>query len=301
MKSIYCLVFFFFIYSFISAQDSKPIVKQNPVIKQPIKNSNSTLKIITVENADQFVDAIGPNRTIQIKGGPIYLANITQRKSGKYYKLNEGDDGFELEIINVDNLRIVGVGNKPVGIITKPSYGNVIIFDNCNDIIIENINAGHGPEKGHCEGGVFLIRNSNNFTINKSIMYGSGAEGITAYQVTGLKCNNSIIKECTRSIMSFDFCNEIEFNNCKFIDNENNNLILLTECMNIQYNTCSFSNNLSTWGDYFFYTSKSLSIVLKDCLLNNNTATYFCNTEKSLELINTKFENNSFKKGLYKE
>lgn len=266
---------------------------------------NAQTKIITVDTPDEFVDAIGSDRTIQLKGSTIYLSNVSQDKQGTNYKFVEEYDGHELTIFGVNNLKIIGLGDKPVKIITKPVYGDVIVFENCNNITIENVDAGHGPEKGSCSGGVFNISNSKNFTINKSIMYGSGTEGITASNVTGLKCNNSIIKGCTNSIMTLDRCNDFEFNTCEFTDNKEFDLINISNCISVKFDSCSFTNNQTGTDDYsdyaIFNVSQSMSIVLKDCMIVSNLTAYFCKKANTIELTNTKLENNSFKKGNFKE
>ena len=266
---------------------------------------NAQTRIITVDTPDEFVDAIGSDRTIQLKGSTIYLSNVSQDKQGANYKFIEEYDGHELTIFGVNNLKIIGLGDKPVKIITKPVYGDVIVFENCNNITIENVDAGHGPEKGGCTGGVFNISNSKNFTINKSIMYGSGMEGITASNVTGLKCNNSIIKGCTSSIMTLDGCNDFEFNTCEFTDNKEFDLINISNCISVKFDSCSFTNNQTGTDDFsdyaIFNVSQSMSIVLKDCMILNNLTAYFCKKANTIELTNTKLENNSFKKGNFKE
>lgn len=266
---------------------------------------NAQTKVITVDTPDEFVDAIGSDRTIQLKGSSIYLSNVSPDKRGANYKFVKEYDGNELTIFGVNNLKIIGLGNKPVKIITKPVYGDVIAFENCNNITIENVDAGHGPEKGGCTGGVFNISNSKNFIINKSIMYGSGMEGITAENVTGLKCNNSIIKGCTYSIMTLNNCNDFEFISCEFTDNKEYDLVNISNCISVKFNSCSFANNQTgteEYADYaIFNVSQSMSIVLKDCMIENNLTAFFCKKANTIELNNTKLENNSFKKGNFKE
>ena len=268
-----------------------------------LKAQNS--KVIIVDNVDQFVDAIGSDRTIQLKGSTIYLSNVSPGKSGSNYRFAEEYDGYELVITGVSNLKIIGLGNKPVKIITKPVYGDVIVFENCTNITIENVDAGHGPEKGECSGGVFNFFNSKNITINKSIMYGSGMEGITAKTVTGLKCNNSIIRGCTYSIMSLDNCNEFEFNNCEFTDNEKFDLVNISNCIGVKFNSCVFGNNRTGTDEYsdyaLFNVIQSMSVVLKDCTVESNLTAFFCKKANTIELSSTKLENNSFKKGNFVE
>ena len=266
------------------------------------------IKTIVVDSPDEFVNAIGSDRIIQLKGSTIYISEISSKEQGANYRFNDADsdDSYELVIFGVSNMKIEGLGNEPVKIITKPEYGNVLVFENCNNITIENIEAGHGPEKGYYIGGVFKIINSTNFTINKSIMYGSGIEGITAENVTGLKCNNSIIRECSYGIMTLYECFDFEFNNCEFSDNEEFDLVNISNCTNVKFSICTFVNNkTSTNYDFVEYAvfnvDESKSISINDCLIKNNVANFFYKKEGSIELNNIKLENNLFEKGDYKK
>ena len=73
------------------------------------------------------------------------------------------------------------------------------------------------------------------------------------------------------------------------------------------YNTCNFTNNRTNIGDEDYYdyaifdVSQSTSIRLKDCVIKDNVANYFCKDKNSIELQNTKLENNLFTKGDFKE
>lgn len=264
-------------------------------------------KVITVNNADEFINAIGSDRTIQLSGNTLYLSNVSPSTKGTNYKFEQVNDGYELSIFGVNNLKIVGLGEKPVKILTKPTYGNVVSFSNCTNISIENVDAGHGPEKGVCSGGVFRIINSNNFFINSSIMYGCGTEGIYADNVSNLKCTNSTIRSCSNSIMSLYNCNEIEFNKCTFNDNSNYDQININNCINVKFQSCVIENNQTIYGENafsdpsLFNVNQSMSVVLKDCVIQNNLAVYFCNKSNAITLENTKLENNEFKKGNFGE
>lgn len=267
---------------------------------------NAQTNVITVDTPDEFVDAIGSDRTIQLKGSSIYLSNVSSGKRGNNYKFDEYGYGKQnLTIFGVNNLKIIGLGNKPVKVITNPVDGYVFSFENCNNITIENVDAGHGPIKGTCVAGVFYISKSKNFTINKSILFGSGTEGITAENVTGLKCNNSIIRDCTQSIMSLNNCNDFQFDSCEFSGCKEFDLINISNCINVKFNSCFIFNNKTGTTENtsyaLFNVSQSMSTVVKDCIIENNLSSYFCKKANTIEMNNTKFENNTFKKGNFKE
>lgn len=262
-------------------------------------------KVKTVNTAKDFIRAIASNTTIQLKGATIYLSELSQDNSGEYFRFNKEFDGYELVIQNVDNFKIVGLGEKPVKIITKPVYGDVLVFENCNNITLENIDAGHGPEKGGCTGGVLNFINSNEISINNSIMFGSGMEGIATSKVTSLKCSNSIIRGCTYSIMSLNDSRDFEFTNCEFSDNQEFDLFNINFCQNIKFFNCSINNNRTgteSYSDYaIFKIDNSTGVLLKNSTITSNKSVYFCSDENVLEVKQTEFANNHFDRGKFKE
>ena len=257
-----------------------------------------TGKIITVDNADEFVDAIGPDRTIQLKGSTLYLSNVASTKRNTYFQFAEIWEGeHELVITGVANMKIIGLGDKPVEINARPEEGDVISFLNCSNIVVENIDAGHGPTKGGCDGGVFNFTNCKNITIDKSIMYGSGTFGISAKDVVNLNCKNSIIRGCSRSIIYLENCNNSEFSNCDLTENETEygNLINIENCIGIKFNNCDITRNITRlsgedeWSQYsLFDISKSMNISLVDCMIKNNSCDYLSNRPNTFEMSNTK-------------
>jgi len=268
-------------------------------------------KIIIVDNADEFVDAIGPDRTIQLKGSTIYLSNVSSSKRNTYFQFAEIWEGeHELVITGVNNLKIIGLGNKPVEINARPEEGDVISFLNCSNISIDNVDAGHGPTKGGCDGGVFNFSNCKNILIQNSILYGSGTFGISAKDVEGLKCNNSTIRGCSRMILVLENCNNSEFNNCQLTENETDwgNLINIENCIGIKFNKCDITRNITRqsgeeeWTQYcLFEISKSMNVSLTNCTIKNNSCDYLANRPNSFEMTLTSMENNLFNLGNFKE
>lgn len=285
VKIISCLLFLSF-----WAQ----VYAQNPVQVQSHQEGN----IIEVHDANTFVNAIGPDRTIVIKG-PVILPDVDW-KGGEYYSFQEAYDGDELVINNVSNLKIVGGGTTPAKIVTRPSYGEVIIFDNCTNITIDNVEAGHGPKKGYCTGGVFSIRNSRNFTITNSILYGSGTMGIMAEGVTGLSCDNITIYGCTYHVMWLRNTRQARFTNSVFRDNERFGLINIKGNSEVTFDQCTFTGNRTgtqKYSDYALFSVDMGTTTLNDCTIQNNEACYFSTIANAVNTNNVTRSNNRFVKG----
>ena len=249
--------------------------------------------------------AIASNTTIQLQGHSFHISDLAQPdRSGENYSFREVYDGYELLIFNVQNLKIIGLGKDLVRLYAKPSYGNVIAFDNCTNITIENVDAGHGASKGSCVGGVFKIENTNNFFIKNTVMYGSGIEGITTDNVTNLVCSNSFIRSCTYGIMTLANSKDILFENCVFEDNGVYDLVTITSCGNIHFKNCSFEKNRTEGTDYsdyaLFKVTSSRNIKLENCFVEANAADYFCNDANALTLQNVEMNHNDFTKKKFK-
>ncbi|WP_338766524.1 right-handed parallel beta-helix repeat-containing protein [Bernardetia sp. ABR2-2B] len=282
-------------------QDKK--LKKGAVISQTAQKP----KIVTVTTTQQFLDAIASNTTIQLKGHSFYISDVANpNNSSENYNFREVYDGYELLIHDVKNFKIIGLGKNPVRLYTKPDYGNVIAFNNCDNVTIENVDAGHGASKGSCVGGVFKIENTKNFYIKNTIMYGSGIEGITTDNVTNLVCTNSFIRSCTYSIMTLTGSKNIRFENCVFEDNKEYDLVNITSCSNVSFKNCFFEKNRTSestsYSDYsVFKVTESSKIALEGCFVEANAADYLCNDEKSLILKNTEVNHNDFTKGKFKK
>lgn len=86
-------------------------------------------KTITVSNVEEFLNAIGKDRTIIMKTGDYVLIEKSDMK-GEYYEFTDAYDGKELLIHDVDNLNIIGSDDLTTHLITSPNYGHVIRFKN---------------------------------------------------------------------------------------------------------------------------------------------------------------------------
>ena len=84
--------------------------------------------VYTVSTPDEFIDAIGSDRTIHVSGGTLDLS--TARSYGKdtgndKCAWEEEFDGYQLVIHDVKNLTITGDGKAATEIATQPRYAQV--------------------------------------------------------------------------------------------------------------------------------------------------------------------------------
>ncbi|MFB2916897.1 right-handed parallel beta-helix repeat-containing protein [Aerosakkonema funiforme] len=251
-----------------------------------------------VSTVEEFVAAIGPNRTIKLKPGTYSLSDLDPAASSRYAYFERAFDGNELIISGVQNLQIIGLGIKPPLLLTRPRYGDVLKFRESQNITIKNIEAGHGPEKGFCRGGVFTFMDSQNIQVNSCILFGSGVLGIKAENVNGFICGNTVIKECTYHILSLFACQNITFKECQFNNNKEYELVRIFNSGQVEFLQCGFRNNLIDVDyDFFFNVKESEPVKLQRCIIEGNNVPYFAASPRLLDLIETDLDSNTFRKG----
>ncbi len=264
------------------------------------KRIELNIETIRVSNETEFINAIGSNRIIELNPGTYSLSQFKEIETN-HVTWEEVFDGHQLSIYDVENLSIIGLGNEPVKIHTEPTGAFVLSMKNTNQITIKNIEAGHFPKKGYCQGGVLAFENSKNIIIEDSILFGCGAEGLTLYQVENMQFARSIIKECSYGIMTANDSMNLMFSDSSFFNNQQYNLLNFNKCSNISFNKCQFNNNRATSSYGFLNTYESKAILIQDCEINDNTAAFLLSSieKETVKIENTTFKNNQFYEGGY--
>lgn len=251
---------------------------------------------VRVTNAREFLEAIAPGRTIILAPGEYLLSERPSNFASQYVRFEDAYDGFEAIVHDVANLEIKGEGTHDSHLITKPRYGHVLRFENCATLKINNIKAGHGPEKGYCTGGVLNFKDCADVSILNSFLYGSGTEGITAERVAKLRCDNSVIMGCTYSIMSLREVADASFSGGKFFDNQEFEQLNIQQCARVAFEDCRFRNNRK--GDWdninFMRVDESGDVSFKNCEFLDNKADAFANEGAVLKLKGCTFKGNSW-------
>jgi len=211
---------------------------------------NYDSNIIIVDNVRDFVKAIKPNTRIQLKNKKYDLNHLEDVDFAE----NQYVDNWN-QISNIENLVIEGLGDTPVELYTSDGYSTVLIFNDCANIALKNLNIGHIiPIESTCSGNVIELNNCEDVLIDQCELYGCGTRGLNLYNVHGMKFANSVIYECSMEIMTLMKSSNIVFENSTFRDN-NGSVVVELNCENIKFNQCSFSaeSNIPTfsYGEWF--------------------------------------------------
>lgn len=142
---------------------------------------------IDVSNEVELAEAIGSNRVINLAPG-VYDLNALVERAGRgeavgseahvQYVSMWGQPAFV--ITDVENMQLNGPvqPGETAHLLMNDATMNVIWFVRAQNVVIENVLAGHGTEVGACSGNVFSVSDSTGFTVRHSELYGSGSTGI---------------------------------------------------------------------------------------------------------------------------
>lgn len=222
------------------------------------------VKEVTVTTADEFINAIASNTNINIKASGTFELMAALDKldeSHDFRKIYNNDEDYSsvppgvyyergtLVIVNINNLTINGESVETTHIQSASAHTDVLGFDNCSNITIRNIKAGH-KTRDYCEGDVVVLIKCENVLIENCDLYGCGYNGISIWRTNDVTVNNTEIRDCSGCISAIRHSKNVVFNECymhncreKFYEDDNEN---------VQLNNCKIEEEGTGYDDDFF-------------------------------------------------
>ena len=178
--------------------------------------AEAKIRTVDAETVDELLKAIAPNTTINLTGRSYDLTKARGYGvyGSDYYSWNEiYDDGWELEIGNVQNLTITAA--KPgVEIVTAPRYACVLKFDTCRDLTLAGFTCGHTEGPGFCTGAVIYLGACRNVTVDSCDLYGCGTYGLEIDRSRAVHALNTTIRDCSSGAVSANASADVLLDNC---------------------------------------------------------------------------------------
>ena len=207
-------------------RDIKPesvVPKASPTPTPSSKAKNNLPKTgITVTTTDEFLSAIGSDRTIILDGTSFDLTKAKNYgwKGTEFYSWAETPDGPELVIRDVKNLTITAKKIDPAATTFEalPRCADVLSFVNCENITVDGFTAGHKKDYGGCSGGVLDFDKCKNIKVQNMRLYGCGTLGIETYCCNDIDIINTEIYECSNGAAYFRQTIGINFKDCNIHD-----------------------------------------------------------------------------------
>ena len=241
---------------------------QTPAQMFPVNAPTGEANEIVVSTVDEFLAAIGSDRTIYLQPGEYTLTEATdygQAKTRPFYEWTEVYDGYGLVIRDVQNLKIVGHNADEVEINTVPRYADVLYFTGCSGVTVNSVTAGHKEGPGNCAGSVLYFESTDTVRVGYCNLYGCGTVGADMFRCADALVENSIVRDCSiggvrviqgqdvriqnctvincgydteaEFALSVEQSNEVAFIDCKILGNDCRYLL-----------TCSYSQNVQLLG-----------------------------------------------------
>ena len=240
----------------VSATDASANGKEQTSLIKPKDKSeyNEYNNVITVDSAEALLDAIASDTTIVVKGGYYNLTEIAEER----YSEAEAEeyagvmythcfDGVMVKLFDVSNLTIKGAEGEEVELVVEPRYAEVLNFENCTNIKLENMTMGHTGERGSCAGDVLEFSGCYKISLHNLDLYGCGTYGISLYDSANVKVEDSIIRECSYGIVEIRRSSNVTFAGCTMRDCDGYTLLDCVES-DIVFSKCNFSGSRGAWG-----------------------------------------------------
>ena len=251
---------------------------------------------IAVTSIDELIDAVAPGVTLLIPESGLLVTpeDFTFRDSGNdYVRLDWAVYNYTVVIQNVDGLTIRGQGPRPAPLTGSASDYYVLYFENCTNLTIENVSAGHLAES-NCEGGVFHLDDCRGVTLRSVEMYGCGTEGLYLEDVVGLTVADSVIYDCSARLMTVEDCRDLTFTNTVFRDSGFYTLVDVNNSNQILFDGCQFNDNRSEeFYSVFTVGGRSSGIAVRNCQFTGNTPSRLSDSE-AVTFRDCEFQDNGF-------
>ncbi len=218
-----------------------------PILPEPFAPPEESVvedEAIYVSTAGEFLEAIAPDVVIELAPGTYNLTEYLHEASDNVsdYVTRTFTDGWQAEIREVDGMTIRGAKDGKVEVVVEPRYSDVLYFNDCSDIVIENITLGHTIEQGNCQGAVLAFDYCRKISLDGLDLYGCGTYGVVADHTVGISLKDCIIRECSYGIIDLRLCSDAVFEGCDFRDNEGFDMLSLNGSF-ARFEGCSFTGN----------------------------------------------------------
>ncbi len=270
--------------------------------KPPPDEKKKAVRVITVSTAKEFIAAVGSDRVIRLAPGEYVISNtdwaetdFARRRTlfGSKSLLNQP------VFHDVRNLTIAGLGERPVRILSGNSIADVLSFRNSAEIRLWNIEVGHTTEVGPCDdGGVLALRDCRDVRVESSVLFGCGAVGLKLSNVDGLEFADSVIRECTQSIMTVVDSRRITFRRSRFEKNVSYIGMYIDKSAEILFDDCEVKDNDASSGSALFNILSSEKVRIMNSRIEGNRFGHLLRRPGTAEFTDCVIKGNKFRKAL---
>lgn len=261
--------------------------------------ASDNMETVEAATAEELLYSIGSNKRIILTADYYNLSEVSEVNSESVKKQNGwGDKFLDAYIVkNVVNMTIEGSAE----IVVDDKDADVIKFENCGKITLSGLTIGHTTsyEQYMCEGAVLRFENCDNIMINNCSLYGCGAFGIFAENVSALNVCETKIYDCTYTGIWLTNGSKATVDKTEFFDSSFASGFIRVDSSSINCTNCSVHDvECKGVGDFIeienIYPGKEPSdVIFSGCSFTNNTFDELTNSETGkITFNNCIFKNN---------
>ena len=214
-----------------------------PTLREPTEVAPGGQIVVTT--VDEFLNAIGPDRTVVLDGDSFCLADAAGYGSedGQYYRWEKVYDGYQLTITGAGGMTIrAAEGRENVTLTAVPRYANVIGYQGCDAVRVSGLTLGHTQGPSECSGAVLDFEGCTGVLVDGCRLYGCGTLGVYAYACTGIGLTNCEIYDCSLGGVQLYTVYSASFENCRIHDVPSP-AITLYDCYEVTWNEAPVTGN----------------------------------------------------------
>jgi hypothetical protein len=200
---------------------------------------------IVVTTVDEFLAAIGPDRTVVLDGESFCLADAAGygREDGQYYRWDKVYDGYQLTIVGASGMTIrAAEGRGAVTLTAVPRYADVLSYQGCDAVRVSGLTLGHTEAPSECSGAVLNYEGCTGVLVDGCRLYGCGTMGVYAYNCTDVALADCEIYECSIGGVTLYAVYSASFGNCRIHDVPSPALALY-DCYEVTWNEAPVTGN----------------------------------------------------------
>ena len=192
-------------------------VRQHSATTRIVQSFSLDRPIFRVKSVDEFFEALGPDRIIDLAPGNYDLGK-TKLESSAHVRWSREHDGQTLTLFGLNNLTIQG--SKGTKLVVKPRYPRVLSIERCEGIELSSMMMGHEPA-GYCTGGVLEFEHCEHVRLRDVRLFGCGTEGLSLNYINDFVMDDSEIFDCVSGISTIRSSSDVYFHNSRFYRNGN--------------------------------------------------------------------------------
>lgn len=228
----------------VQCEDYKGPEEETPP-ELEISMNTEGLREIHVSTADEFLAAIGSNTVLYVDTEILDFSDAKNYGGygGNDYYWIDVYDGPGLVISGVHDLQILGQGKDRTVLQATPRYADVLAFENCENICIGELTAGHlEGVPGYCAGDVLEFTSCRGVKIQACGLFGCGVNAIVAQDCSGFSISETEMYSCSQYGAMLWNCSNFSFQGCEIHDCECNCITLIDGCYRIFWNDTVLRN-----------------------------------------------------------